>query len=185
MPVNDGLRSAPATAARVELTLAYGRATSRSRSACCSGRTMARISSTGCRTVSARGRMRSPLRRMAANTQSQGMIEIPNGLSRGDRSRGDLDLDERVLTAPQLEQRHHVADRHLFGDQLGHQIGLVESDVDAHVAREQPRVIGVVHSRDDAAHTEFEAGDRRHDQVVLVVRRHRRHDVGLLDPGLH
>jgi hypothetical protein len=81
-----------------------------------------------------------------------GQGQVAQGDPHRARSRLDLVLDQRVASAAELEQRHHLAQRHLLLDEAGQDLRLVHGHVHVEVGVEEPGVARVVDGGDGPRH---------------------------------
>jgi len=99
-----------------------------------------------------------------------------------DRARRQRFADERVASASELEQGHHLAERHLLLDQAREDIGLVQR-TSTWTSRRKARVVRVVDRGDRARHAEPLARDEAERQRVGVVGEGGHEDVALAMPA--
>ena len=132
----------------------------------------ASTSSPGSSSVGPRGVITSAPRSTATSTHEVGQSIVGDGAPR-DRGGGvHMLLDERVQTSAQLEQRHHVAERHLLDNEMADDVGLVERDVDAISTVYSQALLGLLTRPIVRGNTEFTSPGWR-SPGCLVAMRHR------------
>jgi len=80
----------------------------------------------------------------------------------------DFFFYESDFAFAEFDEGHHVAERHFFGDELGHHVGLVDGDIDVEFFIEEPGVTRVVDAGDGAGDVVAVAHDVAEDEVVGI-----------------